>query len=783
MQVIEKKKLKLNIEFDGKPIVLTNLLPDLVYISAAFHDLGKATRFFQDYIRKPEAPHDKRKSHALISAVFVYYVAHKHLETKNLPTELSELLSIFCFSAVKRHHGRLKNLKDEILIEKDLRDELLPELAQNIDQDKIQELIDIQLKRFNFTVIWADFFEFIHSQKYNSVFDDFSFDFLQDEYQKINPKTRISLYYSHHLIYSALLFGDKNEVILNSENPDIQQIPVFDKIKDYRERKGFNNPKTEINRLQNEAFTSSVENLEKIFDKNKHVYSVTLPTGIGKTITAYNLADKLRKLSEMPDSKIIINIPFTSIIDQNFDVYSQILETNDTTKILKHHHLAEPKYKESENVSANYNQSKFLIETWQSDTVVTTFVQFLETILDCDKTKLMKFSHLANSIVLLDEIQTVPYEYWETIRDSFNVLGETLNIYFILISATQPLIFSPGMDIIELVPDYKKYFRFFNRTRLIIKGKISFDNFKSELTSYINTNKSKDILVILNTKNAALETFKHIKENCDSEEIELYFLTTLITPYERKIIIKRIKEKSQKQKIVISTQLVEAGVDISVHTVFRQIAPIDSIIQAAGRANRYDEKGEISDVFVYDINEYKKSTNLVYGTDLIIKTENVLANFKETEESKYLQLIENYFLEVRKQSDNTSQPILKAIKGLNFAEVNFKLIENRETESVYVQLNERAETIWNEYVQISEQEELKPWERDELFSEIKAEFYDYVINVPLPFKSNKIEFDSEKQHNFYVSKLYNPSKNYSYNEVDFSKNTGYIPSKQHSAFL
>ena len=258
--------------------------------------------------------------------------------------------------------------------------------------------------------------------------------------------------------------------------------------------------------------------------------------------------------------------------------------------------------------------------------------------------------------------------------------------------------------------------------------------------------------------------------------IETYFLTTFITPFERKNIIKRIKQKSEKQKVIVSTQLVEAGVDISVDTVFRQLSPIDSIIQAAGRANRYNEKPEIAEVFVYNIDEYRKSSNYVYGNDLLIKTENVLKDYQIVEEKDYIQLIERYFTEVRKQSDNTSQPLLKAIKNLDFALVDFELIENRKTESVYIQLNERAKEVWNKYVDIYSRKELKQWEREAEFSTIKSEFYDFVINVPVAFNSTQIDFDSEKLLNFYVSSLEQPSQNYCYSSNDFSQNVGYVAS-------
>lgn len=781
VDTIKGKELNLSFVYNGESIDVTELLSDLVYLSAAFHDLGKATSFFQDYIRNLDKVHNKKKSHALLSAVFVFYVVRKFLKSKKINKEVAKLLSAFTFSAVKRHHGRLGNLADEVLINPEWS-ELLNELTQSINPEKVQELIDVQISNYNLEIDWSDFVEFIQSESYNTILEDFSFDILQESYCEIDSNSKITLFYLHQIIYSTLLFADKNEVILNEGITTISPSNVIKNVEEYRKSRGFNSPESEINKLKNEAFFSSVKHLGKVFNKHQHIYSVTLPTGLGKTITAFNIADKMRKLTGFENAKIVINIPFTSIIDQNFEVYADILKTKDTDVLLKHHHLAEPVYKTTENVS-DYFQSKFLIETWQSDTVVTTFVQLLETLLSCDKAKLMKFAHLANSVILLDEIQTIPYEYWETIRESFKILGEKLNIYFVLISATQPLIFTPDEDIIELVPDYKKYFLYFNRTKLNIGDKVSFDKFKTTLSEYIQNNSSKDVLVIVNTKKAAGETFKFICDETDTSIIETYFLTTLITPFERKEIINRIKKPSSRQKVIISTQLVEAGVDISVDTVFRQLSPIDSIIQAAGRANRYNEKQSISEVYVFDIEEFRKSSNFVYGSDLLMKTENVLKGFKEVEEKDYIQLIEKYFIEVRKQSENTSQPILNAIKNLDFALVDFELIETRKTESIYVQINERAKQIWEEYLIICKTENLKPWEKEAKFSKIKTEFYDFVINVPIPFDSKLIDFDSEKQFNFHVSDLENPSQNYCYSSEDFTQNRGYTASQNTTYIL
>ncbi len=771
--ILKVKKLNFSINFYDKTIDLASVVPDLMYLSASFHDLGKATSFFQAYICNPEAEHDKRKNHALISALFVYFITGKYLEKIEFDTTLKQLLSVFVYSAVKRHHGKLDNLSNEIILEPELQ-ELLREQVNSIDTGQITEIIEELLNDYKIDFAWTDFVDFIKNASYDEVFDDFSFDILDADYKELDSKTRIFLFYIHQLIYSALLYADKNDVILKDSNTLIEQSDVVEKIDYFRDKNNFNNPKTEINKLKNKAFFESSRYLEQVFEKNKHIYSVTLPTGLGKTITAFMLADKMRKLAGFENSKIIVNIPFTSIIDQNFEVYADILNTYDTDVLLKHHHLAEPIYKTNEN-TADYYESKFLIETWQSDIVVTTFVQLLETILSCDKTKLMKFVHLANSIILLDEIQTIPYELWETIRETFKILGEKFNIYFILISATQPLIFTPNEDIFELVPDYKKYFHFFNRTKLNINAnKISFEDFKTTLTEYIIENPNKDVLVIVNTKNAARETFEFICDEIDTGNIETYFLTTLITPYERKEIINnRIKKDSTKQKVIISTQLVEAGVDISVNTVFRQIAPLDSIIQAAGRANRYNEKHEIAEVFVFDIEEIRKISGKIYGSDLLLKTANVLKDFEVVEEKDYIQLIEKYFVEVRKQSDQTSNKLLTAIKKLNFGQVDFELIENRKSESVFIQLNTYAKKIWEKYLEIYNNKNLTSWERKAKFSEIKSVFYDFVINVPIPWNETAINFDSEKINNFYVSNLENPSRFYSYSKNNFKINTGY----------
>src|SRR5699024_6226639 len=417
---------------------------------------------------------------------------------------------------------------------------------------------------------------------------------------------------------------------------------------------------------------------------------------------------KLKEKANLSDSKIIIAIPFTSIIDQNYEVYNEVFKGPDSSLLLKHHHLTEPKYKDKEDSVRDVDQSQYLIETWQSSVVVTTFVQLIATLITNNKSKLLKISALSNAITILDEVQQIPHHLWELIRESLFSITKNLNCYIILMSATQPLIFHPDEEIIELVEDHQKYFSYFNRTKIINKTqeKIQLDDFNEEIINYAYDHPTKNLLIVLNTKKISLEVYRALTLSIE-DETEFYYLTTLITPYERKERINAIRAKSKNRKIIVSTQLVEAGVDISVDTIFRALAPLDSIIQAAGRANRYNEKKTISEVYLYKIEELNKATNFIYGADLILKTENVLKGQTEITEQNYLSLIQDYFREVKDLSLYTDKKILKDLSKLNFEKVGkFKLIESIKSESLFIGLNDEANAVWNEFVSIQENDNL-----------------------------------------------------------------------------
>jgi CRISPR-associated endonuclease/helicase Cas3 len=764
-----------------------SLLADLGYLAGVTHDVAKGTRYFQHYLLSPTHEVIGPKEHALLSSLLAKRVVEEYIIRFDLNDLDRQLLPYLIFTAVKRHHGNLKDFTQELSLRE--KAHILSDQITVFDRDAdIQDILDKLLFPVNFKFDWEHFKKYIAEREYIDEYLRIGHRLFRvnGQYAKLPAEAKNRYFYWHQLFYSTLLLSDKSDVILKGIDAPLATRPVLDSLEKYRHKYKHDTPELgSLNALKDQAYQETLQAVNQIFTPEQHLYSITLPTGLGKTLTSLAAGLAIQQKLGLSAGRLIITIPFTSIIDQNFAVFQEVFEDPTSDVLLKHHHLAEPAYKvkqdDVEEMTLDQDKSQFLIETWQSGIVVTTFVQLLESLFSSDKTKLLKLPNLANSVIVLDEVQQVKYELWPLIRQAFKTLGDCYNCYFVLMSATQPLIFTPGEEIVELVPNYRAYFKspHFNRTRLIncARQEVSFKAFQDDVIAYCLKNPAKNVLVILNTKQFTLDCFKVVSAALEEDTTDVYYLTTLITPYERKRIIERIKTyKGPKQQVVISTQLIEAGVDVSVDTVFRAMAPLDSIIQAAGRANRYNEKTTQSKVFLYAIAEMKQANKLVYGGDLMIKTANVLKQVSETDEHGYLALIEAYFQEIKKQADVLVSPELTALQALDFEKVGeFDFVEERNTESVFVQLNKDAEQLWNKYAAISERKDLKSYERKREFALIKASFYDYVVNVPVPRNQQGIVFDGRKDHFFYVSHRERPSLRYTYAPDDFRQNTGYVP--------
>ncbi len=761
------------------------LLLDLGYLMGAVHDVAKATSFFQTYLLTPEHTVTGPKHHAFLSSLLAKYGAellvHTHPE---LAENDRQVLPYLVFVAVKRHHGNMGDMKDELLELGHLWKDADQQMAV-IDPQAVQLILNETLEQIDLFISWENFRVYLGQQVKEDAFSNFQFDFFEDSpFEDLTVSQKARYYYLFQLLYSALLLADKRDVILKQpfERGEISD----NKFWEYRRVKGYDQPTTALNLLKNQALNEALTQLSSTFDPKQFFYSITLPTGMGKTLTSLGIGLKIRELLQNNTTKLIYAIPFTSIIDQTFGVYQEALTAWRSNQLLKHHHLAEPIFKVGED-EFTPNESSFLIETWESEVVVTTFVQLLETIFSNDKTKLLKLSQLANSIVFLDEVQNIPFEIWPLIRTGFEAIASQYRVYFVFMSATQPLIFKPGTEITELIPNHEQYFLnpLFNRTRLMNRAAapIGKDNFCEEVITYAAAHPSKNLLIILNSKKITREVFAYLSARISSADSELLFLSTLITPFERKSIIQHLKnDKKGKRNIIVSTQLIEAGVDISVDTVFRALAPLDSLIQAAGRANRNNLQAEPADVFIYDIQELKRVNAMIYGQILLTKTEKVLQGMETANETAYLSLIQAYFEQIQKESAVSNPKELNHLLQLAFEQVGkFKFIEEQKTASLFVQINDEAVAIWDAYEKIISDGSLDHFERKSAFSRIKSTFYDFVINVPIPYGMKEIDMDAAPVHGFYLIRKGQSqefaSRYYAYSPENLSLNTGYFSPK------
>lgn len=709
------------------------------------HDLGKGTLYFQQYLEdmilKGKSDVDAElKSHGVLSALYAY------LQLK----EYNKKLALMAFVMVKKHHGNLENINSEFSSittcinnqKKDLRKQI-----EALDKEEIDNI----LSSLSLKITDEDMLDAL-----SEIRDE------ADEYEsRLYENQDFENYVLFKFLFSVLIFADKEDAIFHNQQNIKYDVPynIVDEYKKIKFKGSSSNLRDIRNRIYDEANNS-------VKEANNRIMSITVPTGTGKTLTSMAVALNLRKKLNK-EMKIVYCLPFTSIIDQNYDNYRNMIETvmgkekatND--RLLKHHHLTDLSYINEEK---NYksNESRFLIENWNSQIVVTTFIQFFDAVFSNHNDSLIKYNSLSNSIVLLDEVQTIPYKYWPVINKLFKFMAEKLNMYFIFITATQPLIFSKG-EIEPLIKNEMEYFKAFKRTRLHIKHqKLKFDIFLLEMEQMILNNSGKNILIILNTVKTAQETFKHIND-MKLENTKVYFLSTGIIPKERRKRIREIKG-SEGRKIVVSTQLIEAGVDIDMDIVVRDMATLDSINQSAGRCNREYREEYLGDVYLYYItNESGKGyCQSIYDNFLIEMTNKVIQDKSLVHEQDYLYMNNEYFENVYSgMSKDDSRKLMHMISTLRFEEVenNFKLIEEQNKVSVFIETDENAMEIWNKYVDIlNEQDLLK---RREKLDVIKNDFYDNVINV---FKDKVRE--NEVQGIAHVG--------YSALDNSYDINTGYI---------
>lgn len=360
----------------------------------------------------------------------------------------------------------------------------------------------------------------------------------------------------------------------------------------------FKSKADEISNLRNSISDRCLE-----YSKKKHkICRLVVPTGGGKTISSLRFAANYCKNHHL--EKIFYIAPYMSILEQNSSVFKAIVGDQ---YVLEHH----------SNIISGLNTTEELenyelhTERWDTPIITTTMVQFLEALFSDKMSAVRRMHLLCNSVIIIDEIQSIPDKCVSLFNLAMNFLSEIGKSCIVLCSATQPTFeknrFYPIKidEDCSMTGDYTSDFLAFQRSKIVpVLLKEGYTNKMASEFCMQQFNENGNVLMIVNTKKVALDIYEKLKETIP-ENTYLIHLSTSMCPEHRRDAIKQIEEllKTKKRVICVTTQLIEAGVDISFNCVIRSLAGLDNAAQAAGRCNRNKDVDYCCPVYLINMRE------------------------------------------------------------------------------------------------------------------------------------------------------------------------------------
>lgn len=322
--------------------------------------------------------------------------------------------------------------------------------------------------------------------------------------------------------------------------------------------------------------------------QNNQISILNMPTGSGKTLCSMKIA--LNKLREHTKKRIIYVIPHTSIIEQTAQIFEDIF--GKYADIIQHH----SNYCYDTENDCTAEKLKRSTENWDAPIIITTSVQFFQSLYHYKGSGLRKLHNMADSVIIFDEVHLIPIECLQPCLRAIGYITKYLNSEIVFLSATMPDYsgfiskYMSDVSFSELIPD-KSAFSFFQKCSYDYIGKTELDSVAVRASKYNSS------LIIVNSRKTARDMYKLLSG-------KKYHLSTYMTPNDRSETISRIRnDLANGTKItVVSTSLVEAGVDLDFEAVFRQLAGLDNILQSGGRCNR-EGKREHGDVIIFETNE------------------------------------------------------------------------------------------------------------------------------------------------------------------------------------
>ncbi|WP_158702654.1 CRISPR-associated helicase Cas3' [Paenibacillus faecalis] len=509
----------------------------------------------------------------------------------------------------------------------------------------------------------------------------------------LHPGMQFSLFI--RMLYSCLVDADSldTERFCNRDQSELRSMPmnVDSMLERYYEHMAqFNEPKTDIERYRSELLHECLQAAEG----PQGLYTLNMPTGSGKTLASLGFA--LRHAKRYGLSRIIYVIPYTSIIEQNAAIFRSILGSE---TVLEHHSNIQRDVNQDgeDDLVRTLNQKMQLAEeNWDAPIIVTTNVQFFESLFSNKRSKARKLHHIANSIVIFDEAQMMNGHFFKPSLYTMEELTRNYRVTALFCTGTQPEIgqlFPKSVQIHEVVQDVPLRYQQFQRTCIHQLEQQTITRLASKLEQH------DQVLCIVNTRKIARELYQQLRSDEMDDESHIYHLSARMCAKHRMEVLAEIRERLDAglRCCVISTQLIEAGVDIDLPIVYRELAGLDSIAQAAGRCNRNGKllRGE---VYVFELEQglppgWFRLTGSV--------TQTILQQYQN--QSLSIEAVKAYFKELyfyqtstsidRTDKENILGRLNEHAKAMSFPfkEINqlFKLIDT-DMETIIVPIDEEA---------------------------------------------------------------------------------------------
>ena len=698
---------------------LHDLYPDLkevLEVMLLFHDLGKSSSYFQAYLQDEDHTSSNYTKHGEISAI----IAYQYLIGKGV----TPAYAMLAYLTIKKHHGDLDNIQNT---GPELSDDVLLEIAASMDYGYLNAFL---------APLFPDLG--LSCEVVTNYIRQFASRLYQVKARKFTQGASDRLWTAFRYLFSILVWSDKNEAIFKENAAGAgPRIWRSEFVGSYRATLPPSNYL--MQRIREDSYRQIAES-----DVSADILALNLPTGAGKTIAALKAALNLVKGRQ---GRIIYCLPFTSIIDQNHQVFHSILKTNGApdlnSVLLAHHHLTEYVYSKGEDTYSD-NEAEFLIESWDSEVIVTTFYQLLHTLFKSHNRALIKYHRLANSVLILDEVQNIPARYWNLLNKHLILLARELKLKIILVTATMPLIFERASHEISDLVESETWFKKLNRINLITTGlshSLNVDEFTSELLIDLKERPDLNRLVIVNTIQASLDLYGLLKENLGDSH--LVYLSSNVVPAHRLDRIDSIRKRKIQGAVIVSTQVVEAGVDIDIDVVYRDIAPLDCIIQACGRCNRNNGTASANVHLIKLKDDNREYHKYVYDPTLIDATLSVLKGAEAIQESEFSEIVHKYYRELSNRiTRDISDVLLSHISGCRFKSVddNFSLYDDDPRKTVFVEMDDKAEVLLDRYSRALTGTYEDDFQKRAAIKSAFRSLAPYIINVPEKYMKTDDEF-------------------------------------------